>query len=157
MIAMGLIAVMAISLIFFVKTDVPKLSETVTVSSDGVAEEALTVQSLTINPGETRECYVFLRSAMDGKFKANLTFEELNDGGLKSYVNVELFLNDQSVYDGSLTDLLLGTPVTFNTDLDATDHTLLKITYKMPVETGNEAQGTTASFDIRLKIEKSAV
>ncbi len=154
LVSMVLISVMAISLIFYVEGDVPRLSETVTVSSDGVAEETLTVQSLTINPGEKRECYVFLRSELEGDFSVKVTFDEISDYGLKPFVDVIVYCDDKAVYDGTLTDLLSGTAVSFLENLDAETPSVLKIQYKMPVETGNDAQGTTASFYIIIKIEK---
>ena len=154
LVSMVLISVMAISLIFYVEGDVPRLSETVTVSSDGVAEETLTVQSLTINPGETRECYVFLRSELSGGFLVKVTFDEISDNGLKPFVNVIVYIDDEAVYDGPLTDLLANTAVSFLENLDDSAPSILKIQYKMPVETGNDAQGTTASFYIKIKIEK---
>ncbi|MBR2322030.1 MAG: hypothetical protein IKA54_00335 [Clostridia bacterium] len=153
-VSMILISVMAISLIFYVEEDVPRLSETVTVSSDGVAEETLTVQSLTINPGETRECYVFLRSELEGDFSVKVTFDEICDNGLKPFVDVIVYIDDEAVYDGTLTNLLANTAVSFLENLDSETPSILKIQYKMPVETGNDAQGTTASFYIKIKIEK---
>lgn len=154
LVSMVLISVMAISLIFYVEGDVPKLSETVTVSSDGVAEETLTVQSLTINPGETRECNVFLRCELSGGFLVKVTFDEIADNGLKSFVDVIVYIDDEAVYDGTLSDLLAGTAVSFLVNLDAETPSILKIKYIMPVDTGNDAQGTTASFYIKIKIEK---
>lgn len=155
-VALLLLSVMAIILIFYVEEDLPRLSETVTVTSDGVLEETLVVDDLTINPGEKRECVIFLKSELDTDFDVTLKFEESFDGGLKSFIDVEIFSGDERVYIGVLAELLSGQAVEFNEDL-SNQPTLLKIIYKMPVQTGDEAQNTTASFYIRLKIQKLTV
>lgn len=152
--AMGLISVMAISLVFYVKEDAPSLSERVTVQANGVTEETLTIKGLTINPSEKRECVVFLTSEIESYFSTTITFEEISDSGLKPFVNVEIFLDQQSVYNGTLSQLLGGYEVCFFNELDKETSSLLKIVYEMPEETGNEAQSTIASFYIKIKIEK---
>ncbi len=155
-VALLLLSIMAIILIFYVEEDLPRLSETVIVTSDGVLEETLVVDDLTINPGEKRECVIFLKSELDTDFDVTLKFEESFDGGLKPFIDVEIFSGDKKAYSGSLTELLSGQAVEFNEDL-SNKPTLLKIVYKMPVQTGDEAQNTTASFYIRLKIQKLTV
>ena len=155
-VALLLLSVMAIILIFYVEEDLPRLCETVTVTSDGVLEETLVVDALTINPGDKRECVIFLKSELDTDFDVTLKFEESFDGGLKPFIDVEIFSGDERVYIGVLAELLSGQAVEFNEDL-SNQPTLLKIIYKMPVQTGDEAQNTTASFYIRLKIQKLTV
>ena len=152
---MGLISVMAVSLVFYMKEDKPNLSEKIIVQADGVTENTLTVKELTINPGEKRECCVFLESEIEGDFSTIIAFEEIVDSGLKQFINVKIYLDDQTVYTGTLLELLNGYSVSFLSVLYKDNKTLLKIEYLMPEETGNEAQLTTASFYIKIKIEKN--
>ncbi len=156
-ISLALMSVMAISLIGYFTGGAEKLSETVIVEGDGVVDKTLSVSSLTLNPGEEVEYEILLKSEIDGSFTVSLDFIEMVDGGLNSFVNVEISSNDNAVHDGTLRDLLSSTAISFEEILDAKAPVKIKITYKMPVETGNEAQGTTASFNIRLIIQKSAV
>ena len=156
-VSMALISLMSICLTFFIKEDVPSLSETVVVSVDGVAEKTLTVDGLEIYPGETRECIVFLKSELSGGFDATLTFEEFEDDGLKSFIDVKVFISNAQVYEGTLEDLLSCKSVTFRVNLDNVTATQLKIQYLMDVNVGDDAQGATASFYVNLKINKFSV
>ena len=152
-VSMGLIAVMAVTLISYLKSDTTSLANTVTVSEDGVVKESIEISSMTLNPDESRENYIFLRSEIDGNFNVTISFEEIQNGDLKNFVNVSVLVNDIAVQDETLLNLLSGTAISFNENLNKTDAVIVKIVYKMPKSVGNEAQGTTASFNIRIKIQ----
>lgn len=154
MVALLVSSILLACMIFYITGEETKLSQTITVSVDGVVNETLIVDDLEINPGEKREWNIFLKSHVGGKFKTLVSFEEIADNGLKQFVNVEISFNEQAVYDGTLTDLLSGSTVSFNNELDNSNSNVLKIIFKMPVETGNEAQKTTADFHVKVEIEK---
>ena len=157
-VTMSLISIISICLTLFIKEDVPSLSETVVVSVDGVAEKTLTVDGLEIYPGEKRECIVFLKSELTGSFDATLTFEEFgNDNALKPYVDVKVFVSNAQVYEGALEELLSSGEINFSVNLDNTTAKQLKIQYLMDVNVGNDAQDATASFYVKLKINKFTV
>ncbi len=154
MVALLLTSILSGCFLFYITGEETKLSETITVSVDGVLNETLTVEDLEINPGEEREWNIFLKSHVGGEFETSVSFEELADNGLKQFVDVAVYYNDQTVYDGTLTDLLSGNTVSFNNELDESNSNVLKIIFKMPIETGNEAQNTTADFYVKVEIAK---
>ena len=151
-VAMILTSLISVCLLCFIKEEVSSISETVVVSVDGKAEKTLTVEQLSIYPGERRECIVFLKSELSGDYKATIDFEEKDNGGLKDFIDVEIYIGDEMVYNGNLIGLLSGRRVAFNLNLDNENTNQLKIVYIMDVNVGNNAQKTTASFYVKLKI-----
>ena len=91
----------------------------------------------------------------EGSYSVVLDYNETEDGGLKKFVDVEVKLNDETIYTDSLEDLLMeGETIDFSTDLFSATPAVIKIIYKMSDKIKNEAQETFADFDIKLSIEK---
>ena len=151
-VAMLLVSLLSTGTLFLATEEVPSLSETVTVSVDGKVEKTLTIDGLNIYPGEKRECIVFLKSELTGAYNATLNFEEKENKGLKDFIDVEVYLGDQLVYTGNLVELLSDHTVKFEVALDNELANQLKIVYIMDVSVGDEAQETTVSFYVKLKI-----
>ena len=64
-------------------------------------------------------------------------------------------VNGEAVYTGKLASLIdKNEIVSFDETLWANNPQTMTVVYTMPYETGDEAQGTTADFDIHLKIQK---
>ena len=151
-----LLGMMGVMLLVFVNQAHDEFKEDVQVSENGVTEEVLAVRDLMLNPADKKQYEVKLTCPASGWFEITLDHEEIENGGMKPFVNVSVSCNENELYNGTLVDLLdNGTPVTLNEQLHATEPLVLRIAYEMPYETGNEAQGTFADFNIHLKIEKS--
>ncbi len=151
---LGIIAVMLIVFLGKAKEDFP---ENITVSEDGVTESILAVRDLKLNPTESKEYSVNLVCAASGSYHIYLDYEEKEDGGMKSFVDVTVKFDGKVVYEGDLAALLgdEGELIQFEGELHAEEPLVVSICYLMPYDVGNEAQGTYADFDIHLKIEKS--
>ena len=64
------------------------------------------MKNLKLTPTEKKEYEILLTCAASGGYDIVLDYEETNDGGMKSYVDVTVKCNNQNVYEGSLTALL---------------------------------------------------
>lgn len=149
---LGIMSIMLITFVGNAKEDFP---ENITVSADGVTEEILSVRELRLNPTESKEYSVNLVCAASGSFRICLDYEEKADGGMKPFVDVTVEVNDDVLYDGTLTELIDGgKTIEFEGELHETDPLIVTICYEMPRDVGNEAQGTFLDFDVNLKIEK---
>ncbi len=155
-VAIGLLGIIAVMLIVFVEQAHDDFEKGITVSAEGVTTETLEVRDLTLNPTETREYEVNLTCPASGSFDISLVFEEVIDGGMKQFVDVTVSLGDTEVYRGRLSELIAsGTAVSFEGELLAEEPLVLSVSYTMPRDVGNEAQGTYAEFDVHLTVEKS--
>ena len=151
-----LIGMLAVMLLVFVDQAHEEFKENIRVSENGVTEEVLSVRDLMLNPADQKQYEIKLTCPASGSFDITLDHEEIKNGGMKQFINVRIFCDEREVYCGTLVDLLdRGTLVTMQAELHATEPTVLRVVYEMPYETGNEAQGTYADFNIHLKIEKS--
>ena len=156
LVGMFLFILMAIMMILFLYRADEKFENNITVTESGVTESVLKVQDLTLVPGTRRDYHVNLICDATGNYYIHLDYEEVHDGGMKHFVNVRIMLGDDEVYYGPLTELIdEDYIVTFEGILDHLDPLVLSFYYEMPIETGNEAQGTSADFDINLTIEKN--
>ena len=155
-VAMILFALISIMLSVFLEEAHDEFKETVTVNSDGVTEETLTVRGLSLVPGQEQEYEVGLRCMASGSYFISFQFIEKVDGGMKEFIYLTITSGDTTVYSGELAALIdTQVRVGFDGYLNADDPLKITINYKMPIDIGNEARNTFADFDINLKIEKS--
>ena len=126
------------------------------VNEFGVTETVIPVRDLTLTPGDTKNYDVNLFCKATGSYHVTIDFIEDEDGHMKHFVNVVVLADDEQVYEGPLTELIDEKPtIIFDAVLDESEPTVLTFIYEMPVETGNEAQGTFSNFDIRVNIKKN--
>lgn len=156
LVALCLFSVVSIMLIVFLGKAHDDFKENVRINADGVTEKTLTVKNLKLTPTEKKEYEILLTCAASGGYDIVLDYEETNDGGMKSYVDVTVKCNNQNVYEGSLTALLDEDKlVEFNGTLESDEPLVITICYEMPKDVGNEAQGTSSDFKVHLKVEKN--
>ena len=154
-IALLLLGSIAFSLIAFLTKVKEDFQENITVSESGVTEKAVKVRNLSLNPTDSREYSINLVCEASGKYLVSIEYDEKDDGGMKEFVNVTIKANDDMVYEGTLIDLIDNAPtVEFEGELYAKDPVVITINYAMPYEVGNEAEGTSADFDVIVKIAK---
>ena len=91
--------------------------------------------------------------AAGGVYAAAVCFDEVTDGGLKNFIIVTIKNGDTVIYEDGLTQTLSGDNVVFNCDIKANETYVLDIKYLMPIEAGNDAMNTRASFNIEFTIE----
>lgn len=157
-VAMLLISSMAIMLAVFIDRAHDHFEDYITVSANGVTESVVPVRNLALNPGLSNEYQLNLVCEASGKYHINLAYEEERDGGMKHFINVKVLCEgfEDPVYYGPLTDLLdEGVVIQFDEYLYKKDPVEIKFIYEMPISIGNEAQGTSADFDVRITIKKT--
>ena len=156
-VALLVIGAMAVTLIVFIMDAKESFPEDITVVEDGVTETILPVRDLMLNPTESREYSVNLFCKASGGYHVYLDFEETEDGGMKPFVDVTVKVDGELLYEGKLDALLAPDAKTVDCEVElyAEEARVFTVTYTMPRDVGNEAQGTYSDFDLSLKIEKS--
>lgn len=150
---LGIMSVILITFLHKAKEDFPK---DIRVRENGVTETILPVRDLALIPTESRTYEVDLVCAASGMYHIYLTYEEKTNGGMKAFVDVTVKIEDQTIYEGKLAHLLDGGEVLhYEGELHATEPMCISVTYHMPYDVSNDAQGTHSDFDIHLKIKKS--
>ncbi|MBE5731257.1 MAG: hypothetical protein E7350_04845 [Clostridiales bacterium] len=153
-VALAVVAIFGGMLAIYVNDAKDSFAESITVDSDGVTETVVSVNDLTLIPTQRKDYTLSLQSEIEGTFDVVLDCEETRDGGMKQFVFVTVKSGDSVVYEGGLSDLLGDTDVMFQVEIDSETAVQLTICYEMPESVGNEAQGTSADFDIHIRIEK---
>ena len=149
---LGLMASMLLMLMMKAHENFPK---NIKVREDGVTEDVFAIRDLQLCPTESKEYEIDLFCDASGDYNITMAYEERKQGTMKHYVDVVVKANGETVYQGKLSKLIDGKEiVSFDGTLLAEHPLTVTVTYTMPYETGNEAQGTSADFDIHLKIQK---
>ncbi len=155
-VAMLLLSTMALMLVIFLHLADEKFEENIRVEENGITESTIPVRDLTLTPGLEKEYHVKLICDATGSYFIHIDFVETEDGGMKQFVDVVVEFDGEAVYEGDLAALLdEGVVIEHEDELDDKDPLVVTFRYIMPIETGNEAQGTHSNFDVHLLIEKS--
>lgn len=148
-----LILIVAVILIIYLLSDCNGVDGTIVIESDGVASEEITVENLELYPGDCKTVELAILSKVSGTYNFSLKFNEVADGGLKQFVIVDVYYDDEIISSETLSSLLGGKDINFDCNVEVSTRSVLKIIYKMPIETDDTAQDTTSSFIVALKIE----
>ncbi len=150
-----LLAAISVVFIVFIEYAHDKFGDDITVSENGVTESIKAVRDLRLNPTETKEYTVNLVCEASGDYYITLDYTEKQDGGMKSFVNITVSLGEEVVYKGPIAELLNTEKVVeFEGTLEADTPLPVTICYEMPHDVGNEAQGTTADFNVKFSVKK---
>ena len=153
---MIVLALFAVMLNIFLWNADEKFEGSIKVRENGITETVIPVRDLVLTPGASNEYHVDLICDATGSYFVEIEYEETYDGGMKHFVNTKILSDDKLIFEGPLTDLIdKKIPVEFEEELHASEPVVITFIYSMPVETGNEAQHTSAKFDLHVKIEKS--
>ncbi len=105
-------------------------------------------EHLGLAPGE--ECsYTLIVDVKDAnQYDLALAFYEKADGALADYAHVRVESNGEVLRDQRLAELFEDNLLTMHVDLRGKKRERVKITYYLPAEVGNEAQGAEAVFEL---------
>lgn len=103
-------------------------------------------------PGSKEEYTLNITAEIPTRYNIDFMFKTIEDGGLRDFIDVEVTFDNVMLYNGTLSDLLDSDDVKvgIETNLDERIPIQIKISYKMPREVGNEAQGKSILFDINI-------
>ena len=152
LLTLAAMASMLIVLMIVARRDFPK---NIKVREDGVTEGIFTVRDLQLSPAQSRKYEVDLVCVASGDYNITIDYAEIFNGGMKHHVDVAGKANGETLYKGKLSKLIDGEEtVSFDGVLKEKEPLTVTFVYMMPYETGNEAQGTSADFDVCFKIQK---
>lgn len=153
-VALAVIAALGGMMAIYLNDSKESFADSITVDRDGVTETVVSVQDLSLIPTEKKDYSVNLQSEIEGTFDVVLDYEETRDGGMKEFVVVTIKSGGSVVYEGALVDLFGDLDVVFQVEIRNGETVDLNFCYEMPYSVGNEAQGTSADFDIHIRIQK---
>ena len=108
-----------------------------------------TVKTLEMNidgfyPGKTVDYNITLNGDATNDYIVSLKFYNDNGGALKKYLNVKITTNNETLIK-PLEDFLQSNSICLGNSV-----TKINISYTMPIETGDEAQGASVTFFVEL-------
>ena len=153
-----LMIITIVCLIFFILATIFTCSSNgfekqIVLERDGKTVENMQIKELGLHPGESVDYKVLIKTKATGTYRVSMDFDEIEDGGLKNFIIVTIKSGDTVIYEDGLTQTLSGDNVVFNCDIKANETYVLDIKYLMPIEAGNDAMNTRASFNIEFTIE----
>lgn len=122
----------------------------ITLSSEGVTQETLQVNALTLTPGAQSEYALCLSGGTESAYEITLAFEQTADSTLQNFVDVKVFADGELLAVTTLASLFAGEKVEFSETVSKDSPLEITLCYGMSRETGDEAQGTSATFDVVL-------
>lgn len=153
LIALALVILLGVVLVALLLANNDKIVKNIKLKEDGITKESLEFSANGLHPGDEKEYTINITSSVVGKYSVKFDFIEDKDGLLKSFIDVTLTYGDTS-YTYTLAELLDGQTINFVCDV-SNEPAVITVKFVMPIETGNEAQGTYADFFANLTIERA--
>jgi hypothetical protein len=166
-----IVAALGVVLIFHTQGAKDKMKDTISLSSltesGGQISETLSFENLALAPGNSTSYEVKFINVMSGSYVFKLEFNETYDGGLSSFVDVEIAIDGTDLKeDVTLLSTYFGTNTTQKKVIDEeielkeNQEVVLKITYSMDESVGDDestkgASGASTKFDLKLIVEKA--
>ncbi len=108
------------------------------------------IQLLDIAPDTQSEYTINLKANKGDSFDVTLDFVKTGADSLAQYIDVDVTVNGESVGKSILSQLLDGKQINFCADFSDSKKNEVVIAYKMDADVGDEAQATSADFDVIL-------
>lgn len=122
-----------------------ELTENTVIELDGETEKTVKAELTGFYPGGKQTYTLLLSGEMAEDYDVTISFRnDKNSGALENYLTVTIKTKDVMI-ERQLKDLLDEGEIELGKNANE-----VTITYAMPEDTGNEAQGTTADFYIDL-------
>ncbi len=125
-----------------------KLSEEKTVEIDGETQTEIEVNLSDFYPGVSKSFKTNLNGNKSDRFDIEIKFEKTGADTLAKFINVTIAVNGETISTSELEELLKGNSLCFSADFQDKSLISLEITYSMSIDTGDEAQNTSAEFAI---------
>ena len=149
------VAFISIAIIFNNLDARSEFTNSVKIDGSGYAEKEFEIRNLQLHPNESKSYTVEVAPEFGGEFEISIVYREIEDGGLKEFVHVSIAIDGKEIETCSLKNLLEGkSNIVLLQTFDEKQPLKLTVTYIMPYEVGNEAQGAYADFDVTLIFDK---
>ncbi len=126
----------------------------VEINEDGEAESKFVFRINNMLPGDAHTYTVNLTATAIELHSIKMEFTEKGDVSLAKFITVDVLLDDQPIEQLSLSELLEDNGFELEVDFSEIQNRALSITYTLPLETTDEAQGAIAKFDATLKVSR---
>lgn len=141
LITVGVAASSAVVVYRAVKNTSGNVESDATIEIDGETHKTLEATLTGFYPGSSQDYTIVLTSETSESYETYLSFRD-GSGELQNYIVVTVSTGTEEI-EKPLSELLGGETLFLGENVSE-----IKITYTMPEEVGNEAQGTTADFRI---------
>ncbi len=121
----------------------------------GITQEKMEITGLNLKPGDMREYELNYSCSGGGKYDLTYVFKPTKTGGLEPYIVVEIENGDRKVTVPLSKLLEADNKIEFTLYLDEKLKDTVFLRLKMPVEVGNEAQGTVTDFLVLMTAKHS--
>ncbi len=105
-------------------------------------------------PGMSVSYKIHLRANEGDSFGITMDFKKTDTDSLAQFVDVEVRLSGEKIDSAKLSEYLGGKQITFPIEFDGTSEIDIEIVYSMGIDVGDDAQNTTADFNIVLSAKK---
>lgn len=122
-----------------------QLKDNTVIEIDGGTTKTLKAEIEGLYPGKTEEYIISFTGENTKDYLITLDFNGDDNGNLKNFIEVKIETNE-SLINKTLSELLEGDFISLGMGV-----TEIKISYTLPIEIGNEAQGASVVFYIELE------
>ncbi len=105
-------------------------------------------------PGMSVSYEIHLKADEGDSFGITMDFEKTDKDSLARFVDVEVRSSGEKIDGAKLSEYLGGRQITFPTEFDSTSEIDIEIVYSMGIDVGDDAQNTTADFNILLSAKR---
>ncbi len=149
LIIISIISTLACVGLFITINDINYLNKNTVINVNGETNLTLKAEINGLYPGKTEDYVVSFASDNENDYFITLNFKGSNDGKLKNFIKVEI-KTENSVINKTLLELLNGELISLGIGVKE-----ITISYTMPIDVGNEAQGTSISFNVEIEAKVS--
>ena len=126
----------------------------VTLTENGIVNAELDTNFGTLLPGQSSTYTLEIECKAEGTYRFCFVYETKEQSPLGKYVTVELNDGEEKIASGNLGELLAGGELVTTRTFTQTMKTSFTISYIMHDDVGDEAQGATLDFELKLMVKK---
>lgn len=122
-----------------------------------INEEKTTEVNVTLSdflPGDSKSYTIQMKNGEEEPISVVMSFEKKETDSLAPFMDVEIRVGGEKISEGKLEEYLNGKTVTLSNALAVAATCEVEVIYSMGIEVGDEAQNTTADFNILLQGNK---
>ena len=151
--AMCVLILLTCFLLYYLR-NAQRNTPTITLTENGIVNTELKTDFGTLLPGQSSEYTLTFNCKDKGTYRFSFTYTAKEKSSLASYVTVELKDGEESKASGNLGKLLSGDALVATYTFKETKTGSLTVRYIMDKDVGDEAQGASLDFDLKLTVEK---
>ncbi len=142
------LATLAIVLVIWYDRSQQTVVDDATVILDGETQKELDVTLSDFLPGDSKSYTVQIKNGKEEPITVTTSFEKTGTDTLAPFIDVEICIDGEKADSAKLSEYLQGKTIVFPDEFVAGSTHEIQITYSMSIEVGDEAQRTTADFNV---------